>query len=67
MLVLLQAVAFAGCVLLDLLPSTEVECRFGVPVTSWSAPAATGEDAPGMCPAAPDVACRPTSAARPEA
>jgi len=62
-LVLLQAVAFAGCVLLGLLPSTEVECRFGVPVVTWSAPPA-GEDAPGLCPAAPDVVatlqCRET-------
>jgi hypothetical protein len=55
MLVLLQAVAFAGCVLFDLLPSTEVECRFGVPLASWSASTAVGEHAPGMCPAAPDV------------
>jgi hypothetical protein len=55
MLVLLQALAFAGCVLFDLLPSTEVECRFGAPLATWSAPAAVGEDAPGMCPAAPAV------------
>jgi hypothetical protein len=64
MLVLLQAVAFAGCVLFDLLPSTEVECRFGVPLATWSAPAAVGEDAPGLCPAAPEVVptdqCRET-------
>jgi hypothetical protein len=55
MLVLLQAVAFAGCVLFDLLPSTEVECRFGVPLASWSSRTMVGGDAPGMCPAAPDV------------
>jgi hypothetical protein len=63
-LVLLQAVAFAGCVLFDLLPSTEVECRFGVPVVGWSAPPPAGEDAPGLCPAAPEVVptdqCRET-------
>jgi len=64
MLVLLQAVAFAGCILVDLLPSTEVQCRFGVPVASWSTPPLAGEDAPGMCPAAPDLVptdqCRET-------
>jgi len=64
MLVLLRAVAFAGCVLFDLLPSTEVECRFGVPVASWSTQPPAGEGAPAMCPAAPEVVptlqCRET-------
>lgn len=49
MLVLLQAVAFAGCVLFDLLPSTEVECRFGVPLGTWGSPPPAGEYAPSFC------------------
>jgi len=52
-LVLLQAVAFAGCVLFDLLPSTEVECRFGVPVASWEPPVLAGDSAPNFSPAGP--------------
>jgi hypothetical protein len=38
MLIALQALAFAGCALLDMLPSTEVQCRIDVPVVVWSAP-----------------------------
>ena len=56
MLVLLQAVAFAGCVLFDLLPSTEVDCRFGVPLATWSAAAPAGGNAPAACAAPPDLA-----------
>jgi len=53
MLVVLQALAFAGCVLIDLLPSTEVDCRFGVPLASWWTPAAPSANAPAECPAPP--------------
>lgn len=53
MLVVLQAVAFAGCVLIDMLPGTEVDCRFGVPLATWSAPAAVSGNAPAECPAPP--------------
>lgn len=39
MVVLLRALAFAACVLVDLLPSTEVHCRFDAPLCVWSEPA----------------------------
>jgi hypothetical protein len=49
-LVLLQAVAFAGCVLVDLIPGTEVDCHFGLPIAAWGAPAPSGADTPLACP-----------------
>ena len=59
MLVVLQAAAFAGCVLLDLLPSTEVDCRFGTTLAVWGAPAAASGSAPAECPAPPPPAGMP--------
>ena len=50
MLMVLQALAFAGCVLLDLLPSTEVQCRFDVPLVTWPAPPPVGSDDPAVAP-----------------
>ena len=50
MLVVLQAIAFAGCVLLDMLPSTEVECYFNVPLVSLPAPPPVGSDDPAVAP-----------------
>jgi hypothetical protein len=44
MLVFWQAVAFTACALLDLLPSTEVYCRFDVSVVA--PPPAPSEPAP---------------------
>ena len=39
MLIFWQALAFAACALFDLLPSTQVQCRFDVPVAElWQAP-----------------------------
>ncbi len=58
MLVVLQALAFAGCVLLDMLPSTEVQCRFDVPLVTWPAPPPVGSKDPAVAPEAepaPDV------------
>jgi hypothetical protein len=53
MMVMLQALAFAGCALLDLLPAVEVDCRLGVPLATWGAPATAGGSAPAECPAPP--------------
>lgn len=39
MLLFLQLLVFTGCVLLDLAPKTEVQCRFDAPIVTWSAPA----------------------------
>lgn len=53
MTVVLQALAFAGCALLDLLPGTDVYCRFDVPVMTWSVPPAPSGP-PCADPQAPD-------------
>jgi len=59
-LLVLQALAFAGCVLIDLLPSTEVDCRFGVPLATWEAPPPASGNAPATCPAPPPPDAMPT-------
>ena len=64
MLIMWQALAFAACVLFDLLPSSEVQCRFDAPVVALSPPPSP---APAK-PAEPPVADPPpagTSADRP--
>ena len=38
MLIMWQALAFTACVLVGLLPSTEVDCRFNMPVAEISPP-----------------------------
>jgi hypothetical protein len=56
MLVFWQALAFTACALLDLLPSTEVYCRFDVSVLA--SPPAPSEPAPlEATSAAPTVPC----------
>jgi hypothetical protein len=66
-LLLLQAVLFTACVLVGLLPSTDVACRFDVPVAAIS-PATP--PAPPLC-APPPEACsgmhRPAACFAPEA
>jgi hypothetical protein len=59
MLVLLRALAFAGCVLVDLLPRTEAECRFSAPVAAWGGPSPTSGSAPAECPEPPPPAPAP--------
>ena len=54
-MVILRALAFAGCVVLDLLPGTEVDCHFAVPLAAWPAPAGGSADAPVACPAPPVI------------
>jgi hypothetical protein len=47
MLIMWQALAFTACVLVGLLPSTEVQCRFDVPVVEISpAPSPVGAPKP---------------------
>ena len=57
-MLVLRALAFAGCVLVDLLPNTEVDCRFDAPLALVGAPAPASGSAPAECPAPPPSAGR---------
>ena len=56
MLLALQVLAFTGCALLGLLPSTEVECRLDLPPITFASPPA--EPVPAEPAPAPLVTAR---------